>query len=94
MIWRPQRSIADSRKVAATLNKEGRRRKTEERNSVTTPLCAAVISAYSCDPAVHEAAVRRIVVTDFSALNLCEFFWAEVWRYACGQADALGLSKH
>ena len=86
--WSPQRSMADSRKVAATLKKEGLRRKREERASVTVPLCAAVISAYSCDPAARAAAVRRIVGTDFSALNLCEFFWAEVWQYACGQADA------
>ena len=87
--WSPQRSMADSRKVAATLKKEGLRRKREERASVTVPLCAAVISAYSCDPAARAAAVRRIVGTDFSALNLCEFFWAEVWQYACGQADVL-----
>ena len=85
--WSPQKTHADAKKVAGTITAEGLRRKHLERNTVTAPLCAAIVATYARDPATRAETVRMIGAFDYAALNLCEFFLAETWRFVDLTAD-------
>lgn len=81
--WEPQKTQADAGRVSSSGKKEilGDR-KNFERSSVTTPLSAAAIVALAGEGFGRQTIEDAISHYDYSKINLCEFFLAEVAYYA------------
>ena len=75
--WRPQKTQRDAEEVAATGNTEilGHRRRFESR-TMKRPLSAAAVCAFA--NVAREDVEKTICAYDYSQLNFCEFFLAEV----------------
>ncbi len=75
--WRPQKTQKDAEAVAGTGDPAvlGNRKK-YERKTVTRPLSAAAVCAFA--HAARDEVERTICHYDYSQIDLCEFFLAEV----------------
>jgi hypothetical protein len=76
-LWRPQKTQRDSEAVAGTGDPMilGNRKK-YERKTMTLPLSAAAVCAFA--NTAHCEVERTIRHYDYSQIDICEFFLAEV----------------
>ena len=79
--WRPQKTQKDAEEVQCTGDRAilGTR-KHYERETMTTPLSAAAVCAFAGE--AGEDIDRTLRTYDYSQINICEFFLAEVAAYA------------
>jgi len=81
--WKPQETQGDAERVASLGKKKVLgTRKGYERSTVTNPLSAAAIVALAGDGTGRREIESAIAHYDYSKINICEFFIAEVAYYA------------
>lgn len=87
--WEPQKTQTDAARVASSGKKEVLgTRKSYERSTVTNPLSAAAIVALAGDGTGRWEIEEALAHYDYSKINLCEFFLAEVAYYAVPHLDS------
>ena len=79
--WRPQKTQKEADEVQGTGNPAilGKRKR-YERNTMTLPLSAAAVCAYA--GVARDEVEHTLRSYDYSQINLCEFFLAEVAAYS------------
>ena len=79
--WRPQKTQKEADEVQGTGNPAilGNRKR-YERNTMTLPLSAAAVCAYA--GVARDEVEHTLRSYDYSQINLCEFFLAEVAAYS------------